>query len=69
MDIVLGTSNWDICFDANLKLSKVLSERNVHHWFDIRQDRSHDWPLWKEMFSLLIPQIFLDSGIQYENII
>jgi hypothetical protein len=21
------------------KLSKVLSERNVHHWFDIRQDR------------------------------
>jgi esterase/lipase superfamily enzyme len=32
MDIVLGTSNWDICFDANLKLSKVLSERNVHHW-------------------------------------
>jgi hypothetical protein len=29
MDIVLGTSNWDICFDANLKLSKVLSERNV----------------------------------------
>jgi esterase/lipase superfamily enzyme len=50
MDIVLGTSNWDICFDANLKLSKVLSERNVHHWLDIRQDRSHDWPLWKEMF-------------------
>jgi esterase/lipase superfamily enzyme len=47
MDIVLGTSNWDICFDANLKLSKVLSERNVHHWLDIRQDRSHDWPLWK----------------------
>jgi esterase/lipase superfamily enzyme len=38
MDIVLGTSNWDICFDANLKLSKVLSERNVHHWFDIRQE-------------------------------
>jgi esterase/lipase superfamily enzyme len=49
MDIVLGTSNWDICFDANLKLSKVLSERNVHHWLDIRQDRSHDWPLWKEI--------------------
>jgi esterase/lipase superfamily enzyme len=55
----LGTSNWDICFDANLKLSKVLSERNVHHWLDIRQDRSHDWPLWKDVSSLLIPnQIF-----------
>jgi hypothetical protein len=38
MDIVLGTSNWDICFDANLKLSKVLSQ-NIHHWFDIRQDK------------------------------
>jgi esterase/lipase superfamily enzyme len=56
MDIVLGTSNWDICFD-NLKLSKVLSERNVHHWLDIRQDRSHDWPLWKEMFPHYLSRI------------
>jgi esterase/lipase superfamily enzyme len=68
MDIVLGTSNWDICFDANLKLSKVLSERNVHHWFDIRQDRSRLAAMEGNVSSLLIPnQIFLDSGIQYER--
>jgi len=35
MDIVLGTSNFDIGFDANLKLSKILTDRNVHHWLDI----------------------------------
>ena len=29
MDIVLGTSNWDICLDANLKLSSILSHRNI----------------------------------------
>jgi esterase/lipase superfamily enzyme len=67
MDIVLGTSNWDICFDANLKLSKVLSERNVHHWFDIRQDRSHDWPYGRKCFLTYPESNFLDSGIQYER--
>jgi hypothetical protein len=50
-----------------LKLSKVLSERNVHHWFDIRQE---SWLAAMEgnVSSLLIlNQIFLDSGIQYER--
>ena len=55
--IVLGTSNWDICFDANLKLSKVLSDRNVHHWLDIRQERKHDWPVWNEMFPHYLSRI------------
>lgn len=50
MGIVLGTSNWDICFDANLKLHEVLKSKNVSHWLDVRQDRQHDWPLWREMF-------------------
>jgi hypothetical protein len=53
-----------------LKLSKVLSERNVHHWLDIRQDRSWLAAMEGNVSSLLIPnQIFLDSGIQYERII
>jgi esterase/lipase superfamily enzyme len=56
MDIVLGTSNWDICFDANLKLSKVLSERNVHHWLDIRQDRSHDCRYGRKCFLITYPE-------------
>jgi esterase/lipase superfamily enzyme len=54
MDIVLGTG-WDICFDANLKLSKW--PRNIHHWFDIRQDKNHDWPIWKEMFPHYLSRI------------
>jgi esterase/lipase superfamily enzyme len=32
------------------------------HWFDVRPDREHDWPVWKEMFSLFIPnQVFLTT--------
>lgn len=57
MDICLGTSNWDICYDANLKLSRVLSDRNIHHWLDIRPDREHDWPVWKEMFPHYLSRI------------
>ena len=57
MDIVLGTSNWDICFDANLKLSSVLARRDIPHWLDVRQDREHDWPVWKEMFPHYLSRI------------
>lgn len=57
MDIVLGTSNWDICLDANLRLSKVLNSKNVSHWLDIRQDKQHDWPVWREMFPHYLSRI------------
>lgn len=57
MDIVLGTSNWDICFDANLRLSRILTEKHVPHWLDVRQDRQHDWPVWKEMFPHYLSRI------------
>lgn len=57
MDIVLGTSNWDICFDANIKLHNTLSAKNVNHWFDVRQNRPHDWEVWKEMFPHYLSRI------------
>lgn len=57
MDIVLGTSNWDICFDANIKLSDILEQRGVRHWLDVRKDKNHDWPLWKEMFPHYLSRI------------
>lgn len=57
MDIVLGTSNWDICLDANLKLSRILAHKDVNHWLDIRGDRSHDWPVWREMFPHYLSRI------------
>ena len=57
MDIVLGTSNWDICFDANIKLHEVLRRKHVNHWFDVRQNRQHDWDVWKEMFPHYLSRI------------
>ncbi|MHA7129155.1 esterase family protein [Algoriphagus namhaensis] len=57
MDIVLGTSNWDICFDANLKMHEVLKAKGLPHWLDVRQDKLHDWPLWKEMFPHYLSRI------------
>ncbi len=50
MNIVLGTSEWDICLDANVKLADQLRNKNVNHWLDIRGWKEHDWPLWREMF-------------------
>ncbi|WP_439474967.1 esterase family protein [Algoriphagus formosus] len=60
MDIVLGTSNWDICFDANLKLDDCLNKKGVPHWLDVRQDRVHDWDVWKEMFPHYLSRIKFD---------
>lgn len=57
MDICLGTSNWDICLDANLNLSKILAYKGVDHWLDIRQDQKHDWPVWKQMFPHYLSRI------------
>jgi esterase/lipase superfamily enzyme len=31
-------------------MSRLLNAKNIRHWLDIRPDRDHDWPLWKEMF-------------------
>ncbi|MBP7821573.1 MAG: esterase family protein [Saprospiraceae bacterium] len=50
MKIVLGTSEWDICLDANLKLSHLLHSKGIPHWLDMRGWQSHDWALWREMF-------------------
>lgn len=49
MKIILGTSDWDICLDANYKLSTILNQKNIPHWLDIRHGE-HDWPLWRDMF-------------------
>ena len=60
MNIALGTSNWDICFDANLKLHAVLQQKGLPHWFDVRQNRRHDWEVWKEMFPHYLSTIKFD---------
>lgn len=50
MGIVLGTAERDICRGGNEQMSGLLAAKNIDHWLDIRPDRDHDWPVWKEMF-------------------
>jgi len=50
LQIILGTSEHDICKDANLNLSGILNRKNIPHWLDIRPNAVHDWPIWREMF-------------------
>ena len=50
MKIILGTSEYDICLDANYKLAKILGDKGINHWLDVRGPIMHDWPLWREMF-------------------
>lgn len=49
MKIVLGTSEWDICLQANRTLSRILNSKGINHWLDIRGWEKHDWPLWNNM--------------------
>lgn len=48
--IILGTTQTDICLAQNQHLSTVLTNKGMEHWLDIRGDRPHDWPVWREMF-------------------
>ena len=50
LKIILGTSEWDICKEYNLRFSKVLNDKGIAHWLDVRGWQEHDWPLWREMF-------------------
>ncbi len=50
MNIVLGSSEWDICLKDNLEMSKLLHQKQIRHWLDVRGWVQHDWPLWREMF-------------------
>lgn len=50
MGIVLGTAERDICRAQNEAMSGLLGHKGISHWLDIRPDRDHDWPVWKEQF-------------------
>lgn len=57
--IALGTSEWDICLDDNLKMSQLLSQKGINHWLDIRGWQTHDWPLWRKMLPDYVSQMGL----------
>ncbi|TLP73007.1 alpha/beta hydrolase-fold protein [Maribacter sp. ACAM166] len=50
IQIVLGTSDWDICLDKNRHMSGILKGKGIEHWYDEKKWIDHDWPLWKMMF-------------------
>lgn len=50
MNIILGTSEHDICKGYNYQLSNILNHKHINHWLDVRPFAEHDWPIWKEMF-------------------
>ena len=50
MNIILGTSEHDMCKDYNIQMSNILNQKHINHWLDICPFANHDWPVWKEMF-------------------
>lgn len=48
--MIFGTGTYDMCMDANLEMSAMLSKKGIDHLFDIREGAGHDWPVWREMF-------------------
>ncbi|MEO1434043.1 MAG: alpha/beta hydrolase-fold protein [Bacteroidota bacterium] len=50
MNIILGTSEYDICKGPNFEMAHILGSKGIHHWLDVRPQGPHDWPLWLEMF-------------------
>ncbi len=57
LNIVLGFGEWDICKDANLRLSKILDDKGISHWLDEYRWAEHDWPLWRQMFPKYLAQL------------
>jgi len=50
MKIALGTSDWDICRENNVEMSRLLGDKQINHWYDEKKWIAHDWPLWKMVF-------------------
>ena len=58
MNIVLGTSDWDICLGKNIEMSNILNDKGITHWYDEKKWVSHDWPLWRMMFPEYLENYF-----------
>ena len=50
MFVVLGTGTHDMCWNANEQMARILKDKGVNHWLDVRHDADHDWPVWRQMF-------------------
>ena len=59
MNIVLGTSDWDICRQDNVNMSHLLASKNIDHWYDEKRWANHDWEIWRKMFPEYVSKIAL----------
>ena len=57
LKIVLGIAERDICRPDNENLSKILHQKGINHWLDIRPDTDHDWRVWRVMFPDYLTQL------------
>jgi esterase/lipase superfamily enzyme len=57
MSIILGTSDWDICRQDNIEMSRMLAAKGINHWYDEKKWANHDWPLWNMMFPEYVSKI------------
>lgn len=57
LKIVLGIAERDICRHDNESLSKILHQKGINHWLDIRPDTDHDWRVWRAMFPDYLAQL------------
>ena len=57
MTIILGVGDQDMCLNENLELSRILNEKAIPHWLDIRKNTGHDWNWWREMFPQYLSKI------------
>ena len=57
MGIILCTCELDMCLDENIKMSKILSDKGINHWLDVRNGVGHDWHWWREMFPCYLEKV------------
>lgn len=58
MNIVLSTSDEDICLEQTREMAGILAEKGISHWYDEQKWISHDWPLWRMVFPKFIGRFF-----------
>lgn len=57
MSIILGIADQDICRPQNEEMSRILTQKGISHWLDIRPNAVHDWPVWTAMFPEYLAKI------------
>ncbi len=57
MKIILGTGEWDPNLDENKRLSSILSQKQIHHVLDIKQNAGSDLGWWRESFPEYVNKI------------